>query len=75
MEPFRPIVDSIVYDMHPQKFEIDEKMLLMDALNKEVVIDGKKQYVNNAVKIYCKSVLDSLDNNDISKMRFYGDEL
>lgn len=75
MEPFRPIVDSIVYDMHPQKFEIDEKMLLMDALNKEVIIDGKKQYVNNAVKIYCKSVLDSLDNNDISKMRFYGDEL
>lgn len=75
MEPFRPIVDEIVYNMRPKKFDIDEKIILMDALNKEVVIDNKKQYVNNAIKIYCKSVLDALDNNDISKMRFYGNEL
>lgn len=75
MEPFRPIVDEIVYNMQPKKFDIDEKIILMDALNKEVVIDNKKQYVNNAIKIYCKSVLDALDNNDISKMRFYGNEL
>lgn len=75
MEPFRPIVDWIVYDMNPQKFDHMEKIALMDLLNKEVFIGGKKQYVNNAIKIYCKSVLDALDNNDISKMRFYGNEL
>ncbi len=75
MEPFRPIVDEIVYNMQPKKFDIDEKIILMDALNKEVIIDNKKQYVNNAIKIYCKSVLDALDSNDISKMRFYGNEL
>jgi len=40
-------------------------------LNKEVVIDDKKQFLNNAIKIYCKGVLDALDTNDISKMRFY----
>ena len=75
MEPFRPIVDEIVYNMQPKKFDIDEKIILMDALNKEVIVDNKKQYVNNAIKIYCKSVLDALDSNDISKMRFYGNEL
>ena len=75
MEPFRPIVDELVYNMQPKKFDIDEKIILMDALNKEVIIDNKKQYVNNAIKIYCKSVLDALDSNDISKMRFYGNEL
>ena len=75
MEPFRPIVDEIVYNMQPKKFDIDEKIILMDALNKEVIIDNKKQYVNNAIKIYCNSVLDALDSNDISKMRFYGNEL
>lgn len=75
MEPFRPIVDMEVYNMELKKFDTDEKLKLVDLLNKEVIICDKKQYLNNAVKIYCKSVLDALDSKDISKMRFYGDEL
>ena len=75
MEPFRPIVDEAVFQMELKKFEHDEKIKLINLLNNEVIIDKKKQYINNAIKIYCKSVLDALDNEDISKMRFYGDEL
>jgi len=75
MEPFRPIVDETVFQMELNKFEHEEKIKLINLLNDEVIIDKKKQYINNAIKIYCKSVLDSLDNEDISKMRFYGDEL
>lgn len=75
MEPFRPIVDMVVYEMNPEKFEFDEKVKLVDLLNKEIVMGGKKQYINNAIKIYCKSILDALDSKDISKMRFYGNEL
>ena len=30
----------------------------------------KKQYVNNAIKIYCKSVFDALNENDSALIRF-----
>lgn len=75
MEPFRILVDKKVYKMDPLKFDREEKFSLINILNQEVVIDGKKNYVNNAIKIYCKSVLEALNENDISLMRFYRDEL
>ena len=75
MEPFRPLVDRQVYIMDLDEFEHDEKMDLVNILNKEVRIDGKFQYVNNAIKIYCKSVFDSLEEKDISMLRFYNNEL
>lgn len=56
-------------------FEHSEKMQLVDILNQEVLIDGKNQYVNNAIKIYCKSVFDALNDDDSSLMRFYRIEL
>ena len=75
MEPYRILVDERVYQMKPQKFEHDEKMKLVDLLNAEVVISDRKEYVNNAIKIYVKSVLDALSENDISLIRFYRNEL
>lgn len=56
-------------------FEHDEKMQLVDLLNHEVKIDGKIQYINNAIKIYCKSVFEALNENDSSLIRFYTFEL
>ena len=50
-------------------------MRLVNILNQEVIIDGKKQYVNNAVKIYCNSVFDALNENDSALIRFYQFEL
>ena len=58
-----------------KEFEHAEKMRLVNILNQEVVIDGKNQYVNNAIKIYCKSVFDALNENDSSLIRFYRFEL
>lgn len=75
MEPFRVLVDQKVLSMRLQKLEHVEKMELVNLLNQEVVIDGKKQYVNNAIKIYCKSVFDALNENDSSLIRFYRIEL
>ena len=74
MEPFRPLVDKEVYMMDLSEFEHDEKMMLVNILNKEVRIDGKFQYVNNAIKIYCKSVFNALEEKDISMLRFYNCE-
>ena len=75
MEPFRVLIDQKVLQMKLIDFEHNEKMQLVDVLNQEVLIDGKKQYVNNAIKIYCKSVFDALNDDDSSLMRFYRIEL
>ena len=75
MEPFRILVDCEVQKMKVDEFETEEKRRIVNILNHEVVIDGKIQYVNNAVKIYCKSVFDALNENDSSLIRFYKFEL
>ena len=75
MEPFRILVDRRVYEMKPQKFEHEEKMQMINVLNAEVIIAERKEYVNNAIKIYTKSVLDALSENDVSLIRFYKNEL
>ncbi len=75
MEPFRVLVDQEVYAMKPVQFEHEEKMRMVDLLNHEVRIDGKIQYVNNAIKIYCRSVFEALNENDSSLIRFYTSEL
>ncbi len=75
MEPFRILVDREVKRMKLNQFEHDEKMRLVNILNHEVRIDGKRQYVNNAIKIYCRSVFEALNENDSSLIRFYSIEL
>ncbi len=75
MEPFRILVDEEVYRMKPEKFEHDEKMRMVNILNKEIMIDGKRNYLNHAIKIYCKSVFDAMNEQDVSLIRFYRNEL
>ena len=75
MEPFRILIDRQVILMPLKQFEQQEKMQLVNVLNHEVQIDGKTQYVNNAIKIYCKSVFDALNEDDSSLIRFYKNEL
>ena len=75
MEPFRILVDIKVYEMKPEKLEKEEKLQLVNILNQEVTIDGKRNYVVNAIKIYCKSVFDAINDNDVSLIRFYSNEL
>lgn len=75
MEPFRVLIDRKVLNMKFEEFDHDEKMQLVNVLNEEVRIDGKIQYVNNAIKIYTKSVFDALNEDDSSIVRFYKIEL
>ena len=75
MEPFRPLVDEMVANMQPEKFDKEEKHRLLTVLNKEVEIAGKKEVLGNAIKIYCKSIFDALNDKDISLIRFYFNEL
>lgn len=59
----------------PEKFEPEEKRVMLQILRQEVLIGGRKEYVNNAIKIYCKSVFDALSANDVSLVKFYQYEL
>lgn len=70
MEPFRILVDREVACMPLEQFEQAEKMQLVDVLNREIKIDGRVQYVNNAIKIYCKSVFDALNEADSALFDF-----
>lgn len=74
MEPFRILVDKAVYVLQPKKFEHDEKMEILRVLNDEVTIIGKNYIVTSAIKIYCQSVFEAINENDVLKLRFYSDK-
>lgn len=69
MEPFRPFVDDLVIEMDPEEITPAEKRKLIDILNKEVTIDGKKNYLTNAIGIYCRSIFDSLFSEDLTVIK------
>lgn len=75
MEPFRPVIDRKVKEYMPQKFDKDEKIAVLETLSDEFVIDGRRQTLLNTIKIYVRSVLSAIENNDISDIRFFNYEL
>ena len=56
MEPYRVLVDRYVYSHPNESFGVEEKHAIWGILNQEVVIDGRRQTVLNALKIFAYSV-------------------
>ena len=75
MEPFRILVDRVVKYNNFNVFEKDQRLMLIDILNDTVIIDGKEQFVSNAIKIYCHSIFEAIEDKDISLIKFYNYEL
>lgn len=50
-------------------------MQIVRTLNKQIAIDGKVQYMLNAIRIYVKSVLNAIEEKDISLIKFPAYEL
>lgn len=78
MEPFRIIVDRLVAQKRYTSFGTEEKHELIRLFETQVIIAGQEQYLQNAIKIYCRSVFDALNGNDSSLIRFFrfcGDEV
>lgn len=75
MEPFRPLVDRQVLSMNPQKFESEEKHEMLEILEGTVLIAGRTETVVNAIKIYCRSIFEALNDSDTSLIKFYRNEL
>lgn len=71
MEPFRIIVDRKVLKMELEKFETEEKRDMINFMKEQVIINSRSEVVTNAVKIYCKSVFDAIEENDVSLIKFY----
>lgn len=71
MEPFRPLVDRFVKRMMPEKFEHEEKIIILKLLQYKVFIGGRQELVSNAIKIYCRSVFDALNDSDPAQIKFY----
>ncbi len=75
MEPLRTVVDRCVRNTMPTAFEKEEKRKVLELLSQDVVIDGKSQTLLNAIKVYVKSVLFAIEENDVSRICFCNYEL
>lgn len=74
MEPLRPFVDRLVYEMLLKEelncFENMQKYKILNVLNSYVMNCEKQVTLNYAIKVYCKSVFDALNNNDVSMIKW-----
>lgn len=74
MEPLRPFVDSVVYNMLIEDelgdFSTEQKHKVLSFMNIDVQIDSKKYILNYAIKMYCKSIFDAINENDISLIKW-----
>ena len=75
MEPFRPIVDKIVYMNDFTCLESSEKELIISIFQEKVTIRGKSYNLDNAISIYANSIFEALNDRDISKIKFMSYEL
>ncbi len=71
MEPFRVLVDRKVKANLFLAFGKEEKRIMASLLHEYVQINGAKQTVLNAVKLYTRSVFDAIEDDDVSKLLFY----
>ncbi|WP_156010051.1 type II CRISPR-associated endonuclease Cas1 [Streptococcus ruminantium] len=62
MEPFRPIVDRIIYENRTESF-LKMKKELYTIFSDTFTYNGKAMYLTNIVSDYTKKVIKSLNNN------------
>ncbi|WP_407396497.1 type II CRISPR-associated endonuclease Cas1 [Anaerovibrio sp.] len=70
MEAFRPFVDNKVLELSNlcmlEGFEKNQKMAVVEVLNKDVLIGPKVYSLNYAVKLYIKNIFRALNDEDVS---------
>lgn len=70
MEPFRPLVDFKVISALPKKFEKEEKSRVLSLLSDDIMIADSQNTYLNAIKIYTRSVLTAITEQDASLISF-----
>lgn len=64
MEPFRIVIDEIVYEIQTQSFKMN-KHRLFEIFHRTYKYGNKKMYLTNVIEHYIKKVLQSLDKKEI----------
>lgn len=61
MEPFRPIVDKLVFDNIDGSFEREDKYLLIDMLNQSIPYRGGMYRVGSVIGLYVQDCFSALN--------------
>lgn len=67
MEPFRIIVDELVYEYQNEEFA-QNKYRLLEMFQRIYTYNKQKMYLTNIIEHYVKNVLKCLDTNDLTKI-------
>lgn len=70
MEPFRVVIDEYVFINKERAFDKLYKYDLVNLLNKKITIINE-MFLNNAIALSVKSIIDGLNNNQIDTMKLY----
>ena len=79
MEPFRPLIDDLVFKNIDDNFGKHEKRILIDIFNTKIRIQNRNQYLLNAIDIYVESIIKYLETGEENFIKFpdweyrYGD--
>lgn len=68
MEPFRPVVDKLVYQNKDFTFDKDFKYKLINILNEKVRVDGGEYFVSNAIPLYVNGVFKALESKKLKEI-------
>lgn len=68
MEPFRPVVDKLVYQNKDFTFDKDFKYKLINILNEKVRVDGGEYFVSNAIPLYANGVFKALESKKLKEI-------
>lgn len=71
MEPFRVLVDRLVFCSDDDELNPDYKHFLCGILNRQVKIDGMRCSLVDAIGIYCKSIFCAIENGDVTYIKNY----
>lgn len=71
MEPFRVLVDEIVFDNIDKTFDSDYKMQLVNVLNKRINYCGCEYYVTNAIQIYLDKMFGAIEQKGFITSMIY----
>lgn len=70
MEPFRPLVDSIVKYYEPIKFSKEEKFAILKMFDAQLKINDTNYTLLNGITVYVKSVIEAVTKGEIGLIKF-----
>lgn len=72
MEPFRPLLDWYIHRKilveKPQYLTYEHRIMLIDFLNQQIKVKGKRLYLNQAIGLYVNSFIQAMENNDFHQL-------